>query len=354
MQIDRLDLTPRKLGYVMPAEWNKHDSTWLAWPHDPSTFPDRVERVEKVYAKIIEALHESENINLFIKDTQMKQRVLALLQKDDIDLEKINFLVFDYADVWIRDYGPIFVIDKNKRELAMVHWIFNAWGEKYEDLMKDTKIPSIINQQMKLNYFNPGIVLEGGSIDVNGMGALLTTEQALLNKNRNPHLSRKEIENYLKEYLGVNYIVWLKKGIVGDDTDGHIDDIARFVNPKTILCAYEEDKNDGNHLFLQENYELLLKSKDQSGNPLEIIKLPMPGFVGDEHLRLPASYANFYIGNKVVLVPIFEHENDQLALNIIQQFFSNRKVVGIDCIDLVCGLGAIHCITQQQPTVNSF
>lgn len=343
--------TPNELGYSMPAEWEKHDSVWLAWPYDPSTFPDRVEKVEEVYAQIIQAIHRSEDVNLFVKDDGMKARAVELLEKKDIILGKINFILSDYADVWIRDYGPVFVTDKNKTKLAMVHWTFNAWGGKYDELLKDARIPSIINQKMRSKYFNPDIVLEGGSIDVNGEGTLLTTEQCLLNKNRNPGLGKKEIERYLKNYLGVDHIIWLKEGIAGDDTDGHVDDIARFVDPTTILCAYEQNKDDENYPILKENYEMLLGSKDQDGKSLRIIKLPMPGFVGDAEVRLPASYANFYIGNKVVLVPIFRHGNDQKALNIIQKVFPDRKIIGIDCTDLVYGFGAIHCITQQQPAL---
>ncbi len=353
MQVDILDSTPRKLGYTMPAEWEEHDSTWLAWPHDPSTFPDRVEKAEAVHVKIIDAIHRGEAVNLFVKDDDMKNRVAGLLEAGNVDLERIHFLVHDYADVWIRDYGPTFVIDKDRKNLAMVHWTFNAWGDKYEELRKDAVIPSVMNQQMRLNSFRPGIVLEGGAIDVNGEGMLLTTEQVLLNKNRNPRLSKNEVEKYLKEYLGVNHIIWLKDGIAGDDTDGHIDDIARFVNPRTILCAYEDDETDGNYQALKKNYELLLESKDQDGNPLEVIRLPMPGFVGDAQGRLPASYANFYIANEVVLVPVFGHGNDRLALDIIQKCFPDRKIVGIDCNDLVYGLGTIHCVTQQQPAVNN-
>lgn len=349
MQLDNLDFTPSKLGYMMPAEWEKHDSTWLAWPHDPTTFPDRVERVEYTYVKIIEAL-ENERISLFVKDQGMRERVEKMLENNTVDLKKIEFFVSDYADVWIRDYGPTFVINRKRGELGMVHWIFNAWGEKYEELIKDTQIPSIINQKMQLRYFRPGIVLEGGAIDVNGKGTLLTTEQALLNNNRNPHLDKREIESYLKEYLSVNHVIWLKNGIVGDDTDGHIDDIARFVHQRKILCSYEEDKDDANYQYLKENYEILLQSGDQDGDQFEVIKLPTPGFVGTAKERLPASYANFYIANKVVLVPVFGHENDQKALDIIQKCFLDRKVVGIDCNDLVYGLGAIHCITQQQPS----
>ncbi len=341
--------TPRELGYSIPAEWDRHDTIWLSWPHDPVTFPDRVEKVEAVYAQIIAAIHTSEKVNLFVLDEAMKAKAEAMLAKKKVDLEKVNFWVHEYADVWFRDYGPIFVKNKEKR-LAMVHWIFNAWGGKYETLMPDTRLPEIINEKLKLPYFRPGIVLEGGSIDVNGKGTLLTTEQCLLNKNRNPKLSREEIEGYLKDYLGVTKVIWLKEGIAGDDTDGHVDDIARFVNPTTVLCAFEEDPKDENYPLLKETYELLLRSKNQDGKPLNVIKLPMPGFVGDKDGRLPASYANFYIGTKVVLVPVFGHKNDKPALDIIQKAFPERKVVGIGCSDLVYGLGTLHCISQQQPS----
>jgi agmatine deiminase len=347
--------TPRELGYIMPAEWERHDATWLAWPHDPVTFPRRVKKVEKTYLEIIEALYESEDINLFVRDLNTKAKITELLKERGIDLKRINFYVWDYADVWFRDYGPIFVVNKSKKQIASVHWIFNAWGEKYKELMKDSQIPYIISQKMQFPYFRPGIVLEGGSIDVNGKGTLLTTEQCLLHNKRNPHLSKGDIERYLMNYFGVSHVIWLKAGIVGDDTDGHIDNLGRFVNPRTVLCAYEEDEKDENHSILKENYQILLKSKDQDGNKLNIIKLPMPPlnrrFVRGENIRLPVSYLNFYIANKVVLVPTFQHESDQAALKIIQDVFSDRKVVGIDCTDLIYGLGTIHCITRQQPAV---
>lgn len=332
----------------MPAEWERHDATWLAWPHDTTTFPE-IEKVEKTYVEIISALHESESVALLVKDDAMRAKVAGLLNEKDVDIAKIHLTVLDYADVWIRDYGPVFVVNEEKK-IAMLHWVFNAWGGKYEELIKDTRIPEMINQRMRLKYFKPGIVLEGGSIDVNGRGTLLTTEQCLLNKNRNPNLSKEKIEQYLKDYLGVRNIVWLKKGIAGDDTDGHVDDIARFVAPSTVLCACEEDENDENYHALKENYEILLDSRDEDGNSLKIIKLPMP--VVRKEQRLPASYANFYIGNKVVLVPVFGHENDRRAMRIIQGVFPGRKVAGIDCTDLVYGFGAIHCITQQQPAWN--
>ncbi|MBI5328232.1 MAG: agmatine deiminase family protein [Deltaproteobacteria bacterium] len=347
----------------MPAEWERHDAIWLSWPHDPITFPGRVEKVELTYGEIIKNLQHSEKVNLLVKDSAMKTRVMGILKQEEhtpnpspegnkSSPDGIAFHVYDYADVWFRDYGPVFLVNKTSGALAMSHWIFNAWGGKYETLMQDTHIPEFINRSMNIPCFTPGIVMEGGSIDVNGKGTLLTTEQCLLNKSRNPHLNKSEIEKYLMEYLGVSHIIWLKNGIEGDDTDGHIDDIARFVNPATVLCAYEEDRNDVNHPILHENYEILLHAKDQSGNRLNVIKIPMPGAIGDAEGVLPASYANFYIGNTVVLVPVFGHENDAKAVDIIRQQFPGRKVVEINCADLVYGLGTLHCISQQQPAVD--
>ncbi len=345
-------LTPLKLGYSMPAEWEKHDAIWLAWPYDETTFPDRVDKAEKTYISIIKSIHQSETVNLLVLDQGVKNKTTGMLKKENVDLTKVNFYIQNYADVWFRDYGPTFVVNRKEKKLAMVKWDFNAWGNKYDELKKDNKIPFEMNKKMKLPLFEAGIVLEGGSIDVNGKGTLLTTEQCLLNKNRNPHLSRKEIENLLKEFLGARHIIWLKEGIAGDDTDGHIDDIARFVNPNTVLCAFEENEDDGNYRILKENYDILMESKDENGNKLNVIKLPMPGYVkDDEGKRLPASYANFYISNKVVLVPIFGHENDAKALSIAQKCFSNKKIIGIGCRDLVYGLGTIHCISQQEPSL---
>ncbi len=350
-----LSETPKILGYSMPAEWEKHDATWLAWPHDPITFPSRVKKVEKAYLNMIRALHKNEIVNLFVTDLKMKTRVTRLLKQNGIDLKRINLYVYNYADVWFRDYGPIFLLNKEKKQTAFVHWIFNAWGGKYKDLMKDTQIPFIISSRLQVNNFRPGIVLEGGSVDVNGEGTLLTTEQCLLNSNRNPNLSKSEIEKFLINYFGIDHIIWLKSGVAGDDTDGHIDNLARFVNPRTVLCAFEEDENDENNFKLRENYEILLRSTDQYGKKLKVIKVPMPpvilASVRDKKTRLPASYLNFYVANKVILVPTFKHKNDRLALRIIQDQFPDRKVIGIDCTDMIYGMGAIHCVMQQQPTV---
>jgi len=342
--------TPRSLGYHMPAEWEQHEAIWLSWPYDLDSFPE-IEAVERAYTAIIKAIHDSETVNLLVKDEVMQSNVVDRLKMENVDLHRIRFHLMSYADVWFRDYGPTFVVNREKKAgkgVAAVNWIFNAWGEKYEELMADTRISRLINDDLKMECFLPGIVMEGGSIDVNGCGTVLTTEQCLLNKNRNPSLNKGEIESYLREFLGVQKVIWLLEGIAGDDTDGHVDDIARFVNPTTVLCAYEDDPEDENFLPLRKNYELLCQETDQDGSPLMVIKLPMPGRVGAE-CRLPASYANFYIGNDVVMVPVFGHKNDKAALKIIQEAFPERKVVGINCREMVHGLGTIHCISQQQP-----
>jgi agmatine deiminase len=342
--------TPRSLGYHMPAEWERHKAIWLSWPYDLDSFPE-IEAVESAYVAIIKAIHKSETVNLLVKDEMMQSDVVDRLKEEKVDLSRIHFHVIDYADVWFRDYGPTFVVNREKetgRSVAAVNWIFNAWGEKYGELLGDRRIGRLINEDLKMDYFLPGIVMEGGSIDVNGCGTVLTTEQCLLNKNRNPSLNKEKIEGYLRDFLGASKIIWLKEGIAGDDTDGHVDDIARFVSPTTVLCAYEDDPEDENYQLLKQNYELLCRETDQDGCALKVIKLPMPGKVGAKQ-RLPASYANFYIGNDVVMVPVFGHKNDSVAMQIIQEAFPDRRVVGINCREMVHGLGTVHCISQQEP-----
>ncbi len=342
--------TPQKTGYRMPAEWDRHDAVWLAWPYDEGTFPD-LKSVEESYCHIITELHRDEPVNLIVRDMEMYGDVLKRLDSSGVDLTNVKLFITKYADVWFRDYGPTYVVNRTSQKRGMVHWVFNAWGEKYDNLLQDTAIPGFINKIQKHNrLFLPGIVLEGGSIDVNGKGTVLTTEQCLLNKNRNPGLSKTEIEDYLKEYLGVTNVIWLRDGITGDDTDGHVDDIARFVNENTVVCAVEENPDDENYELLQENYRILRESADQDGNPLNVITIPMPGRVGSKD-RLPASYTNFYIGNGVVLVPVFGHANDSVACGILQGLFPGKKVIGINCTAMVHGLGTLHCITQQQPAV---
>ncbi|HLC74733.1 MAG TPA: agmatine deiminase family protein [Candidatus Nanoarchaeia archaeon] len=351
-----MNQTPRAFGYRMPAEWKKHQGTLLAWPHNPTTWEGIVKEAEHVWLGMIEALHTGEKILLLVNNAAEEKKVRGLLRKRDVDLKQIEFFHIQTADVWLRDSAPIFVTRAagKKTERAAIQWTFNAWGEKYDDLLADKGLSERIAQRMnEKNRFVPGIVLEGGSIDVNGRGTLVTTEQCLLNKNRNPLLTKAEIEKYLKEYLGVSTIIWLKRGVAGDDTDGHVDDFARFVNEKTIVCAVEENEKDANYAVLKENFELLKRSVDQDGKKLTVVPLPMPKIVRGREGRLPASYANFYIGNKAVVVPIFNDKSDDRALEILQKCFPDKKVVGVRSETIVEGFGGLHCVTQQVPTIEN-
>jgi len=367
--------TPAELGYRMPAEWHPHAATWLTWPKDPETWPDRVPQVEEVFLQMMAALAPNEIVNLLVDDsaTEAAVRARCLFPR----AENIRCHQIPTVDSWIRDYGPNFLLsdklqlaadsrkgtptnenDKLKfigQPLAYNDWIFNAWGNKYEELKQDDKIPARLESVLKVPRFGPGIVMEGGSIEVNGAGCVLTTEQCLLNPNRNPDLTRDEIERYLKSYLGVEKVLWLGEGIVGDDTDGHIDDIARFVSPNVIVCAVEDDPEDANYKLLQDNLKRLRTMTNADGRTFDIVTLPMPGVVGGSSTdkrnldRLPASYANFYIANGVVLAPVFGHANDARAVETLQKLFSDRRVVTINCEPLVWGMGTIHCVSQQQP-----
>jgi len=344
---------PLAQGFRMPAEWEPHEGTWLSWPKDPVTWPERVPQVEKIFDQIIKALTPHEKVFLLVDDEQTQEKLENRLKTNGAQINNVLFYQIPTADSWTRDYGPNFLVrEKNgKKELAMNHWRFDAWGGKYKELLGDTIIPKELEPQLKIPRFIPEMVLEGGSIDVNGVGTVLTTEQCLLHPNRNPHLSKEEIQERLKNYLGVRHVIWLGEGIAGDDTDGHVDDVTRFIGPNKVITVLEDNPDDDNYLPLQENLKRLKKSVDQDGKKLEIIPLPMPGFVGDEEGRLPASYANFYIANNVVLVPIFNHKNDGRALEVIKEQFPGSEVVGILCEPLVYGFGALHCVTQQQPLI---
>jgi agmatine deiminase len=371
--------TPAALGFYMPAEWSAHAATWLTWPKDPETWPGRVPQVENIFLQIMAAVVPHETVNLLVDDEQTEESVRA--RCTFADAGNIRFHRIPTVDSWIRDYGPNFLVfdqmsdklqsvadatakrrveatDKLKlvgHKLAFNDWIFNAWGNKYEELKRDDAIPKRLESSLAAHRFEPGIVMEGGSIEVNGAGCVLTTEQCLLNPNRNPSLSRTKIEQYLKDYLGVAKVLWLGEGIVGDDTDGHIDDIARFVSENVIVCAMEDDPLDANYELLQDNFKRLQKMMDAQGRTFEVVTLPMPGVVGGASTdkrnldRLPASYANFYIANNVVLAPVFGHSNDARALETLRRVFPDRRVVEINCEPLVWGMGTIHCVTQQQP-----
>ncbi|NLV27699.1 MAG: peptidyl-arginine deiminase [Methanomicrobiales archaeon] len=341
-------LTPINQGYHMPAEWEMHEAVWLAWPHNNLTFP-HLQQVRDTFLDIIAALLVSEHVHLLVTDSKTESCIIQDLVSRGIDTSSITFHIAPYSDVWIRDYGPVFVVNRAIRQISAVCWNFNAWGNKYDDLLSDGNISGYISSKSGIFSFVPGIVLEGGSIDVNGRGSVLTTKQCLLNSNRNPQLTQDEIEGYLLSYLSASNIIWLEEGITGDDTDGHIDDIARFVGPSTIVCALEDDPTDDNYKSLQENFKILSSAKDQDNKPFTVIPVPMPGKISDDEYRYPASYLNFYISNTVVLVPIFNDPHDDEALEVLKGLFPDRSVIGIDSRFLIEGFGAIHCATQQQP-----
>jgi agmatine deiminase len=335
----------------MPAEWQRHSATWLTWPHNTTTWPEQLGEVQETFLRMMAALQEHETVHVLINEADTAAHIRQSLAQRGITSPRLVLHHFPTVDAWLRDSGPIFLTASvtAPQPLLISDWKFNAWGEKYPDLMADNHIPQQIASWLNVPRVQPGIVLEGGSIDVNGRGTGLTTEQCLLNPNRNPHLRRSDLEGYLRDYLGVWHVIWLGEGIVGDDTDGHVDDIARFVAPDTVVCAVEDDPQDANYALLQDNYRRLRVATDQDGQPLRVVPLPMPGIVGPPEARLPASYANFYIANGVVLVPTYNHPNDRVALSILQELFPQRQVLGLPCTALVWGLGALHCVTQQQP-----
>lgn len=380
--------------YHMPAEWEPHEATWLSWPHRRDTWPGAFEEVPPVFVQIAKHLAESELVRINVGNPVMAKGVKYLLEAAQVNMAAVRFHYNPTNDAWVRDHGPIYVVKERPetrderqepaagegslqiptahsplptahssgpstlndqpstfRERAVLDWDYNAWGEEYDDYHLDNLIPSRIADEFQEQRLTPGMILEGGSIDVNGLGTLLTTESVLLNPNRNPHLTREQIEAKLRYYLGVTNILWLGDGIEGDDTDGHVDDLTRFVNADTVVTIVEQNPNDVNYRALRENRERLSSMRDQAGNLLNVVDLPMPDPLYAEGMRLPASYANFLIANTVVLVPTYRSKNDAAAIEILQSFFPSRRVVGIDCTALVWGLGSIHCVTQQQPKV---
>lgn len=340
--------TPAARGYRMPAEWHPHAATWLTWPKDPVTWPDRVPQAQEIFLQFLDALTPHERVCLLVDDEGVAEDVRRRCAGRAAVLANLQCIALQTVDSWIRDYGPNFLLGQDG-QLAFNHWGFNAWGGKYETLMRDASVPARLDVLSGLPKFEPGIILEGGSIDVNGTGTVLTTEQCLLNPNRNPERSREEIEAYLRLYLGVQQVIWLGEGIEGDDTDGHVDDITRFVAPDTIVTLVEDDPADPNHGPLAENLARLEASRQPDGSPWRIVTLPGCGHVMAEDDRLPASYANFYIANGVVLAPMYGHAHDTRAQAILQGLFPTRRVVPIQCEPLVWGMGSIHCVTQQQP-----
>jgi agmatine deiminase len=343
--------TPKALGYSFPAEWAKHDATWLSWPHKEASWPGKIESIYPVYAQFIKALAGGEKVRINVNDEAMKQQALSWLTKADVDLKQVEFFLHPTNDAWCRDHGPAFLLNKKENKKAIVDWGYNAWGGKYPPYDLDDVVPTKIAQRYGLPLFLPGIVMEGGSVDFNDKGTILTTTACLLNSNRNPHLSQTQIEQYLYDYYGAEQILWLGDGIVGDDTDGHIDDITRFVGTHKVVTVVEENRNDENYELLHENLQTLKKMRLLDGKQLDIIELPMPSPVIFDDQRLPASYANFYIGNHVVVVPTYRDKNDDKALSILSECFTGRKVIGLDSTDIIWGLGSFHCLSQQEPAI---
>jgi len=338
-------------GFHFPAEWANHTATWLSWPHKEESWPGKIVTIYQPYCEFIKAVSEGELVRINVANEQMAAFAKEQLQQVGADLKRIEFFEFPTNDAWCRDHGPAFLINTNTKQKVIVDWGYNAWGNKYPPYDLDDVIPTKIAQHFNLPVYHPGIVMEGGSVDFNGKGTVLTTTACLLNKNRNPHLNQQQIEAYLQNYYGVEQILWLGDGIVGDDTDGHIDDITRFVNEDTVVTVIEENQNDENYHILQENLQTLKTMRLLNGKQLNIVELPMPDAVYHDGQRLPASYANFYIGNSAVVVPTYCSKNDDKALDIIQQCFPGRKVTGIDSTDIIWGLGSFHCLSQQEPEV---
>lgn len=344
--------TPAELGYYFPAEFATHRATWLSWPHKEASWPGKISTVYPPYAKFIKEISAGERVCINVNDATMQAFAAECLHQHGVDLDKIDFFFHPTNDAWCRDHGPAFLVNPAADiKKVVVDWGYNAWGNKYPPYDLDDVIPTLIAEKLNLPVFYPGIVMEGGSVEFNGAGTVLTSTCCLLNLNRNPHLDRDRLEQYLHDYYGVRQVLWVNEGIDGDDTDGHIDDTVRFVNSDTVLCVVEQNRNDVNFGVLKKNLQELKKMRLLNGKQLNVVELPMPDAVIYEDQRLPASYANFYISNSVVVVPVFNCASDDRALKTIEACFPGRRTVGIDSTDIIWGLGSFHCLSQQEPLV---
>ena len=350
-----LHQTAAALGYSFPPEWHPHTATWFSWPRPEGiSFPDKYHTIPQNLARIMREIALRERVEINVPNANYEYLVRRQLKEHGCPTDNVHFHYIKTNESWCRDHGPAFVLRGGKRgktEAAVVDWGFNAWGGKYPPYDDDDAVPTRVAEELNLPTFYPGIVMEGGAVDFNGAGTVMTTTACLLNKNRNPHLNKGQIEQYLKDYYGQRHVVWLGDGIAGDDTDGHIDDLARFISPTTIITAVEDDPKDENYQVLQDNLKRLARLKDQDGKAFEIVTIPMPGVVEHDGQRLPATYVNFYFINGALLVPTYRNKiNDRKALNVLQRHLPGYQVIGIDCVELIWGLGAIHCLTQQQPS----
>jgi agmatine deiminase len=351
--------TPRELGYRMPAEWEPHQATWLAWPHNPEDWPGKFQPIPWVYAEIVRLLAVRERVHILVDDIRSQRRAEGILRRAEVNMGRVTFHVLRTDRVWTRDSGPIFIRNA-EGGVGITNWRFNAWA-KYDDWHLDDQVPGFVGELLGLPEWAPALrlatgdlhrlVLEGGSIDTNGQGILLTTEECLLSEvqQRNPGVSREQLEQAFNDFLGIDHVIWLNRGVTGDDTHGHVDDISRFAAPDTIITAVEPDPRDANHEPLAENLARLKAARTPQGKQFTLVELPLPRPVVFRGQRLPASYANFYLANGLVLMPTFHDPNDRVALNTLAQVFPDREVIGIHSVDLIWGLGALHCMTQQQP-----
>lgn len=343
-------MTPKSLGYYFPAEFAPHASTWLSWPHKEASWPGKINAIFPSYTAFIKSLARFERVNINVCDETMQKKASDLLVAAGVDMKMISFHIHPTNDAWCRDHGPAFLLHRTDPEKrAIVDWDYNAWGNKYPPFDLDDVIPTLIGKKLGLPVYNPGIVMEGGSVDFNGAGTVITSTACLLNPNRNPHLNKSEIEKYLMDFYGQDQVLWVDEGIVGDDTDGHIDDTVRFVNEDTVITVVEDKKDDENYALLQHNLKQLKQMRLLNGKQLNIIEIPMPDPVIHEDQLLPASYANFYIANKQVIVPTYRCDKDEKALRLIQSCFPDREIVGIDSTEIIWGLGSFHCLSQQEP-----
>lgn len=344
--------TPKSLGYHFPAEFAKHDAIWLSWPHKEESWPGKIATIYPSYCEFIKVVALTELVCINVVNDKMRQAAAKMLELAGVNLDQVRFYIHPTNDAWCRDHGPSFLINENAAvPKIIVDWNINAWGGKYPPYDLDDVIPTKIATALDLPVFYPNIIMEGGSVDFNGAGTVITSTCCLLNENRNPHLKQSQIEKYLSDYYGVDQVLWVSEGIVGDDTDGHIDDTVRFVNEDTVITVVEPNVLSDNHELLQKNLKELKSMRLLNGKQLNIVELPMPADVIYENQLLPASYANFYISNGHVVVPTFKCANDDKALQIIQACFSTRKVVGIDSTDIIWGLGSFHCLSQQEPSI---
>tara|TARA_B100001559_G_scaffold309376_1_gene303558 strand:+ start:267 stop:1337 length:1071 start_codon:yes stop_codon:yes gene_type:complete len=349
------------LGYRMPAEWEKQESIWITWPYNKKDWPDLFESIPKKVAEIVSIISKTQKVNLIIKLNEKENKIIRILKFFNAKLRNIKLLKIQTDRIWIRDFGPIYLVNNRTKSKIFINFKFNGWS-KYKNFKKDNKVNLVIHKKTQIRKIEPRIkiknrykkiILEGGAIDVNGKGSIMLTKECLLSKIqlRNPGIDKLTYERVLSKLLNVNNFIWLNKGIVGDDTHGHVDDISRFVSENTIMTAIENNKKDKNYQILKKNLRILKSAKNSNGKKFRIIKIPMPKPISFDKVRVPASYMNFLICNKIVLLPIFNDECDLKVIKIFKKFFKNKKIVGIDCSKLIWGFGAVHCMTQQEPKV---